>query len=164
MAAAVVTASSQGSLPQQPPAPPTFRSPVVAVPVDVRVIDNKTGKPVTDLTQKDFTVFEDGVRQDVRLFTLQRFDDTDERPSPAARPATGATTPADRAPNPPTLTPQANRVFLFVLGGGRLQEPSKGLDAAVDLYGHGWARRTRWRHSPGTVPPRSRPITPASHA
>ena len=36
--AAVVAASSQGTPPQQPLAPPTFRSPVVAVPVDVRVI------------------------------------------------------------------------------------------------------------------------------
>ena len=46
-------------------------------------------------------------------------------PAPAA--------PASRAPSPPTFTPQANRVFLFVLGSGRLQEPSKGLDAAVDF-------------------------------
>ena len=133
IAAAAAAVSSQGGPPQQPAAPPTFRSPVVAVPVDVRVTDNKTGKPVTDLKQQDFTVLEDGVRQDVRLFVVQRFDDTDERPSPATRPATGATAPAGRAPDPPTLTPQANRVFLFVLGSGRLQEPSKGLDAAVDF-------------------------------
>jgi VWFA-related protein len=133
VAAAVVVASSQNPQPQQQPAPPTFRSPVVAVPVDVRVIDNKTGKPVTDLKQQDFTVLEDGARQDVRLFVVQRFDDTDERPSPATRPATGATTTADRALNSPTLTPQSNRVFLFVLGSGRLQEPSKGLDAAMDF-------------------------------
>jgi VWFA-related protein len=132
VAAAVVAAASQGTPPQQP-APPTFRSPVVAVPLDVRVIDNKTGKPVTDLRQQDFTVFEDGVRQDVRLFTLQRFDDEGERPSPGTRPGPGAEIPSDRAAGPLTFTPQANRVFLFVLGSGRLQEPSKGLDAAVDF-------------------------------
>ena len=143
VAAAVVAASSQGSPPQQPPAPPTFRSPVVAVPVDVRVIDNKTGKPVTDLAQKDFTVFEDGVRQDVRLFVVQRFDGTEQRPSPDSRPAAAAAeaaaAPAGRAPDTPAIAPQTTRVFLFVLGSGRLQEPSKGLDATLEFV------RTRLR-------------------
>jgi VWFA-related protein len=127
--AAVVAASSQGTPPQQP-TPPTFRSPVVAVPVDVRVIDNKTGKPVTDLKQQDFTVFEDGVRQEVRLFAVQRFDGSEERPSPDSKSAASA---ASRGAEPLTLTPQANRVFLFVFAKGRLQEPSKGLDAAVEF-------------------------------
>ena len=112
---------------QQPPVP-TFRSPVVAVPIDVRAMDNKTGKPVTDLKQKDFTVLEDGVRQDVRLFVVQRFEDTDERRFPGAKSAAAGSTSG-----PPTFTPQANRVFLFVLGSGRLQEPSNGLGAAVDF-------------------------------
>ena len=125
-------------LPGQPApaaaAPPTFRSPVVAVPVDVRVIDNKTGKPVTDLRQQDFTVFEDGVRQDVRLFvapTVRR-----HRPGTVARSEArraGAPTPAGIASGPPTITPRTNRVFLFVLGSGRLQEPSKGLDATLEF-------------------------------
>jgi VWFA-related protein len=130
VAAAVVTASSQGTAAQQP-APPTFRSPVVAVPVDVRVIDNKTGKPVTDLGQQDFTVLEDGVRQEVRLFTLQRFDD--EGPAAGPKSAPTAAAPASRAPGALPVAPQTTRVFLFVLGSGRLQEPSKGLDAAVDF-------------------------------
>jgi VWFA-related protein len=132
VAAAVVTTSSQGNPPQQPSAQPTFRSPVVAVPVDVRVIDNKTGKPVTDLKQKDFTVLEDGVRQDVRLFGVERFDGADKGASPDTARA-GVAAPAIRPSSPPTFTPQPNRVFLFVLGSGRLQEPSKGLDAAVDF-------------------------------
>jgi VWFA-related protein len=138
IAAAVVAASSQGTSPQQP-APPTFRSPVVAVPVDVRVIDNKTGKLVTDLKQQDFTVFEDGVRQDVRLFAVQRFDGTDRGPSADAKPTAVTAAPAGRASGPLTFTPQANRVFLFVLGSGRLQEPSKGLDATLEFV------RTRLR-------------------
>jgi VWFA-related protein len=132
VAAAVAAVSPQATPPQQP-AVPTFRSPVVAVPVDVRVIDNKTGKPVTDLKQKDFTVLEDGVRQDLRLFTLQRFDDADERAAPDSRPTGGAAAPASRASSPLLFTPQPNRVFLFVLGSGRLQEPSKGLDATVEF-------------------------------
>ncbi len=131
--AAVVAASSQGPPPQQPPAPPTFRSPVVAVPVDVRVIDTKTGKPVTDLRQQDFTVFENGVRQEIRLFALQRFDGDREEPAPAAvaQPAPGA--PAAKTSGPLAFTPQTSRVFLFVLGTGRLQEPSKGLDATIEF-------------------------------
>ena len=137
--AAVVAASSQGTPPPQQPAPPTFRSPVVAVPVDVRVIDNKTGKPVTDLRQQDFTVLEDGVRQDVRLFAVQRFDGTEERPSPGPKPTAPVAAPASRAPGPPAITPQTTRVFLFVLGSGRLQEPSKGLDATLEFV------RTRLR-------------------
>jgi hypothetical protein len=38
---------------------PTFRGGVTAVPIDVRVVD-RAGRPVTDLKQEDFTVFEDG--------------------------------------------------------------------------------------------------------
>jgi hypothetical protein len=37
------------------------------VPVDVRVVDSK-GDPVTDLKKEDFTVTEDGIPQQVRLF------------------------------------------------------------------------------------------------
>ena len=48
---------------QQPP-PPTFRTGVTLVPVDVRVLDRE-GKPVTDLKQSDFTVLEDGAPHDI---------------------------------------------------------------------------------------------------
>ena len=139
IAAAVVAVSSEDPPPQQQPAPPTFRSPVVAVPVDVRVIDNKTGKPVTDLKQQDFTVFEDGVRQDVRLFAVQRFDGTAAPLSPGAKHEAAAAAPASRDSGTPAIAPQTTRVFLFVLGSGRLQEPSKGLDATLEFI------RTRLR-------------------
>jgi VWFA-related protein len=131
--AMAVGALSAQSPPLQQPAVPTFRSPVVAVPVDVRVIDNKTGKIVTDLKPQDFTVFEDGVRQDVRLFTAQRFDDEGQEPAPVPGATPGAGAAAGRTPGPLTFTPQANRVFLFVLGTGRLQEPSKGLNATLEF-------------------------------
>ena len=135
-AAAVVAASSEDAPPQQRGVP-TFRSPVVAVPVDVRVLDIKTGKPVTDLRREDFTVLEDGVRQEVRLFAVQRFDTPDDDTSRGARPA--PVEPAGPVVGPQTFAPQPNRVFLFVLGSGRLQEPSKGLDAALEFV------RTRLR-------------------
>ena len=59
------------SAPAQPAAtrdPRTFRTGVDAVEIDVRVVDAQ-GNPVTDLTREDFEVFEDGVRQQVRVFT-----------------------------------------------------------------------------------------------
>ena len=110
------------------------------MPVDVRVIDNKTGKPVTDLKQQDFTVFEDGVRQDVRLFVVQTV--RRHRPGTVSR----SRSPPRRPPHRPAARParrrsppRRTRVFLFVLGSGRLQEPSKGLDATLEFV------RTRLR-------------------
>jgi hypothetical protein len=40
---------------------PTFQAGVALVPIDVRATDTKTGRPVTDLKQEEFSVFEDGV-------------------------------------------------------------------------------------------------------
>ena len=45
-----------------------FRTEVEAVEIDVRVTDRQ-GVPVTNLTAADFEVFEEGVKQDIRLFT-----------------------------------------------------------------------------------------------
>ena len=132
------------------------------MPVDVRVIDTKTGKPVTDLGQQDFTVFENGVRQEIRLFALQRFDGDREEPAPAAvaQPAPGA--PAAKTSGPLAFTPQTSRVFLFVLGTGRLQEPSKGLDATLEFVRTPpQADATWWRCSPTTARPPSRRSTSA---
>ncbi len=47
-----------------------LRSQTNVVLVDVRVRD-KSGKPVTDLTQQDFRVFEDGVPQTITSFSLE---------------------------------------------------------------------------------------------
>jgi hypothetical protein len=59
--------------PQQKPAPapqqPTFRTGINFVRVDVIVTD-KSGKPVTDLTQADFEVQEDGKPQAIDTFKL----------------------------------------------------------------------------------------------
>jgi Ca-activated chloride channel family protein len=55
--------------PAQPPAQgPAFRAGVELVSLNVTVTDG-TGRFVTDLTQDDFSVFEDGVKQDVTYFT-----------------------------------------------------------------------------------------------
>jgi VWFA-related protein len=126
---ASVTAARTGA--QQPQAP-DFRAGVTLVPVDVRVVD-RSGKPVADLRQDEFTVLEDGTKQDIQHFALQVF-------------APG--TPAPEAglvlrKSAVSLQPQTNRIFLIVLGRGRLQEPSKALDALTRFVRDGLVPQDR---------------------
>jgi VWFA-related protein len=96
------------AMPQVPSAP----APVDLVPVNVFVVD-RSGKPVTDLKQSDFTVLEDGVPQQVRSFALQALE--------------AGTAPPDAAPplrKGMTLAPQNGRMFAILLGLGRLDEPA----------------------------------------
>jgi VWFA-related protein len=108
--------SPQAQIPQ-----PTFRTGVVLVPVDVRVLD-RDGKPVTGLKQEDFTVLEDGAPQEIRHFSARGLVPT---PVPAE------TKPAVRTRSSSPLQEQSARIFLIVLGRGRLQYPSRGLDALI---------------------------------
>jgi len=130
--AAGVAARQQASAPQAStaqPSPalqrsqPSFRSGVTLVPVDVRVID-RNGKPVTDLRQDEFIVTEDGVRQTISHFAMQRFEALTVEP--------GAK-PALRTRATPTISEQSGRVFLILLGRGRLQYPSNGLNGVIHL-------------------------------
>jgi VWFA-related protein len=109
-----------GQQPQE--RPPVFRSTVTLVPVDVRVVDG-SGTPVTDLKAEDFTIIEDGARQEIRHFGLQAFTPTAPAPDAKLALRTDAV----------SLSPQTNRIFLIVLGRGKLQEPSKALDALLRL-------------------------------
>ena len=106
-----------------PQTPPVFRSGATLVPVDVRVLD-RTGQPVTDLRKEDFTVFENNAPQRIQHFATQAL-------SPRAP------DPADvlkaRTVQPEGLPSQDRRVFLIVLGRGRLQPPSKGVDGVLHL-------------------------------
>lgn len=102
----------------------TFTSGVVLVPINVRVISSKTGKAVTDLKAEDFTLLEDGVAQPIRLFEVHPL--TPEEP-----PEPGAGNRIQIRRTPFDVVPQNNRVFLFVLGRGRLQEPSGAVDALI---------------------------------
>ena len=93
------------------------------VPLDVRVLDER-GQPVTDLQAEDFIVVEDGVPQVIRQFSRLEL---------TAAPVSGEHGPtfrtaAETAPEPPN-----QRVFLIVLGRGRLQGPSRGLDALLEF-------------------------------
>ncbi len=106
--------------PRPAPQVPAFRSTVTLVPIDVRVID-KAGKPVTDLKQDELTVMEDGVSQQIGHFLAQTFA-TEPLAADAGLVLRESTL---------SVRPQTNRIFLFMLGRGRLQVPSRTLDALV---------------------------------
>ena len=57
-----------GQTPQRTPKPPTFEVGIEVINLTVSVTDAR-GRYATDLQEKDFAVFEDGVRQDLSLFT-----------------------------------------------------------------------------------------------
>jgi len=103
----------------------SFRSRITFVPIDVRVLDDKW-QPITDLTQSDFTVREDNVVQSIRYFSSQRL--TADAPSSPATPALRGVTAA-----PGDLVPQTRRVFLIVLGRGRMKGPSRELPALTEF-------------------------------
>jgi VWFA-related protein len=109
-----------------PPSPaqesPVFRGGTTLVPVDVRVLD-RDGNPVTDLQQSDFTVLENGVRQNIRHFSTHQF--SSEAPFTTGPMAARATRSDD------DIDPQNRRIFLIVLGRGRLQPPAKGVDGML---------------------------------
>lgn len=123
---ALFTAPLFAQDPPQPPQPPqlAYRTRTTLVPIDVRVLD-RNGRPVTDLTEKDFTIFEDGVRQDIRTFSAAAL--TPEAPAAASVKPTLTREPGN------DLKPQTRRIFLIVLGRGRLQPPAKGVDAVLGL-------------------------------
>ena len=83
---------------------PQFRAGVELTRLEVRVLD-KAGNPVKDLTAADFAVREDGVAQEIALFETVS--------------AEGASA--------------APRTFLFVLGRGHLEAPTKALQALIDF-------------------------------
>jgi VWFA-related protein len=70
--------------------PASFRLPVNVVVVNATVTDRQ-GNPITDLSQDDFRVYEDGKRQNIQTFTLESYavipsDDkvaSEEKPHPA---------------------------------------------------------------------------------
>lgn len=52
---------------------PVFKTRTDLARLDVIVTDNRTGKPVTDLTARDFTIRENGVHQKIELFINDPF-------------------------------------------------------------------------------------------
>ena len=106
-------------------APGAIRVRITLVPINV-VVTDLNDRPVSDLKASDFTVLEDGVRQQISHFELQALAAT------AADPAKPATALLRKVPTA-ELTPETRRTFLIVLGRGRLQEPSKGVDGLLQF-------------------------------
>jgi VWFA-related protein len=86
---------------------PQFRGRVDIVRTDVTVIDNRTGKPVTGLTGKDFTVSENGVRQTIASFIAEEGEALGGAQGPGLSSETGG-------------HQRITRSFLFVLGAGQI--------------------------------------------
>ena len=101
--------------------PGTIRVRVTLVPVDVRVTDAE-GRPVLDLTKDDFVVLENGVRQQVSHFSQEVLT--------AREPAADEKVLLRKVPTF-ELTQQSARTFLVILGRGRLQGPTKGIDGLI---------------------------------
>jgi VWFA-related protein len=83
-----------------------FRGRVDLVRVDVSVIDNRTGKPVTDLKAADFTVEENGTPQRIDAFAFNQMDG----PGVAGPAPASTASPASPLPGP------SRRVFLIIFG------------------------------------------------
>lgn len=64
----VLGLSAAPLLAQTPQRPPTFEVGIEVINLNLSVTDGRNNY-VTDLTEKDFAVFEDGIRQDLSLFT-----------------------------------------------------------------------------------------------
>jgi hypothetical protein len=121
IAAAAVSLAAQQ--PQQPtPQISVFRSGTDVVPVTVRVVDQK-GVPVTDLTQKDFKIYEDD-----RLREIVGFYPQTMAPGPVVPPALVW----DRR-NDNRLAAATRRTFVIVLGASRMLKPDEAYDAAIDF-------------------------------
>ena len=120
--AAVTATVATAAVAQEPEAvPPTFRAETRLIPLDVRVLD-RDGRPVTDLTAADFTIEEDDVPQEIRLFATQVLAPADGVIDGALRRRTEQAT---------VLAPQDRRVFLFYLSRGDLMGPSRGIDGIL---------------------------------
>ena len=102
----------------QPLAPGIIRIQVRLVPVDVIVTDAR-GKPVTDLKVDDFRIYENGQLQEIRHFALQiRSDSTAE-------------SNAQPSNDPLEFRSQPGRIFLILMGRGRIQLPFGSVDDMI---------------------------------
>jgi VWFA-related protein len=105
--------------------PGTIRVRVTLVPIDIVVTDTND-RPVTDLRKEDFTIVEDGVRQEIAHFSFQELAALPPDPSAPTKGLLRKIPVAE-------LTPETRRTLLIVLGRGRLQSPSKGIDGLLNF-------------------------------
>ena len=101
----LLVASAQTPPPAAPKGVVKFGATTQLVVVDVTVKD-KSGNPIKGLKPTDFTITEDGKKQDIKIFTYQELEETvTPEPVPAKAP-TPAPAPAPKAPDAPA-TPAA---------------------------------------------------------
>ncbi|MGA2261365.1 MAG: VWA domain-containing protein, partial [Acidobacteriota bacterium] len=116
--------STQAQSGDQKAGPPGFiRVRVGLVPVDVIVTDDHD-RPVTDLKQEDFQIFENGRSQEIRHFSVQTFTAAAAEPG---QPSAIRLVPALE------LAPQQARTFLILLGRGRHNQGLKAIDALIQF-------------------------------
>ena len=113
----------QAALVAQQPQRPLFRAETILVPVDVRVVD-PDGSAVNDIGREEFTVFENGVAQEISHFSVHAYQENLSRAGTDASASDGS---------PSMLVAPSYRTFVFVLGRGRLRGPSRGLGALIDF-------------------------------
>jgi len=117
-----IAGQAQAPVQEQRPGPPgTIRVQVRLIPVDVIVTDQRD-KPVVDMKQKEFQIFENGRPQEIRHFSLQTF--AVDAPDPGSK-STLRNIPS------PELAPQTSRTFLILLGRGRHQTPLRAVDSLI---------------------------------
>ncbi|MGA2197576.1 MAG: hypothetical protein ABSH40_20100, partial [Bryobacteraceae bacterium] len=64
----ILTAAAICALAARQGGPTVFRADTRLVVCNTTVVDNKTGHLVTDLPQSAFTIFENDVKQDIKVF------------------------------------------------------------------------------------------------
>jgi VWFA-related protein len=119
LALLLVTAPAGGPVLHAGPQAATVPAASNLVPVDVHVLD-RNGKPVTGLTQADFTILEDGVPQQIRHLSEVSLTPGAAAPDAQLALKTGI-----------SLAPQDHRIFVFALGLGRLEEPSQSISGLL---------------------------------
>ena len=108
----------------------TFRAGVTMVPIDVRAVDRQ-GKPVIDLAAEDFEIFEDDVRQQIAHFSTQAFTPKGPVERRVALEPVAAPPPQEARSTRASIPSQTSRVYLIVLGRGRLQSANQGVDGVL---------------------------------
>jgi VWFA-related protein len=104
----VIAAPAQQNPPAVPKTSVKFESNVQLVVVDVTVKD-KNGKPIDGLTDKDFTITEDGKPQAIKVFKFQKLEE-ETRPEPALTPRPQPKVAADDTPKPVVKSLTANQI------------------------------------------------------
>jgi VWFA-related protein len=111
-----------GSAGGQRPGPPgTIRVRVRLIPVDVIAADQQN-RPVANLKQEDFQIFENGQEQQIRHFSVEKLSAS---PAESAQPAELRKVPTLE------LAPRSSRTFLILLGRGRHQTYFKCIDDLI---------------------------------